>query len=411
MKIDKVAIIGAGTMGASIATAFITNGFTVLLKDTEETALQKGRERIEKMLSSLVKRGLSPAEAEFAQQRLTARTSYAGFSDVQLVIEAVVEKLEVKHQVFSELDEICPAETIFASNTSSLSITQIASCTRRSSQVVGLHFFNPAHLMKLVEVIPGLDTSETTVDTCLDLVRRLGKLAVRVEECASFLVNRLLGRYMNESLWCLQEGNVLADEIDTAACDLVMPVGPLTLRDMNGADIGLAVARFNYQEYGERFLPPPILEAMVEHNFLGQKTGKGFYVWDDETKKKQGINMEINDLVSSLALSTLPAQAKAEFFPERLFLPMINEAFLALQEKICHPSELDPALKAGLGMRKGPFELAEDIGLQNILKMTDRLFAAGKQERFRPAPLLKRYVWAGRKTVVNDMPLRAIASP
>lgn len=405
MKIEKVAIIGAGTMGASIATAFVSNGFSVLLKDTDETALQKGKNRIEKMLSTLVKRGLPQEEAELAKQRLTTQISYDGFSDIHLVIEAVVEKLEVKHQVFSELDKICPPETIFASNTSSLSITQIGSCTKRPGQVIGLHFFNPAHLMKLVEVIPGLDTSEATINMCLNLARQLGKLAVRVEECASFLVNRLLGRYMNESLWCLQDGSVLADEIDEAACKLVMPIGPLTLRDMNGADIGLAVARFNYQEYGERFLPPSILEAMVKNNLLGQKTGKGFYVWDGETKKKLGVNAEINELISATGTRD---SATSAFFPERLFLPMINEAFLALQEKICHPAELDPALKAGLGMRKGPFELAQDIGLQNVLKMTEELFATQK-ERFRPAPLLKRYVWAGRETVLDNMPPSPVA--
>ncbi|HEY9712650.1 MAG TPA: 3-hydroxyacyl-CoA dehydrogenase, partial [Chroococcales cyanobacterium] len=263
-------------------------------------------------------------------------------------------------------------------------------------KVVGLHFFNPAHLMKLVEVVPGLDTSSDTINTALELGVALGKLAVRVEECASFLVNRLLGRYINEALWCLQEGIATVEEIDKAAVDFVMPIGPLALRDMNGSDVGLAVAQFNYQEYGDRFLPAPVLEEMVRKNLLGQKTKEGFYKYDEATRKRTGANSRLAEILVNVGGTR---DDVPPFEVERLFLPMINEAFLVLQEKVCDLEDLDPALMAGLGMRRGPLTLASELGLSVCLEKIEQLYEIFG-ERFRPAPLLKRYVWAKRTTVI-----------
>ncbi|MGH9548165.1 MAG: 3-hydroxyacyl-CoA dehydrogenase family protein, partial [Terriglobales bacterium] len=180
-----------------------------------------------------------------------------------------------------------------------------------------------------------------------------------------------------------------------AATDFAMPIGPLALRDMNGSDVGLSVARFNFQEYGERFMPPPILEEMVRRNLLGQKTREGFYKYDESTRKRAGTNPRLAEILVSLAGSRADAPA---FQPERLFLPMINEAFLALQEKVCDPDDLDPALMSGLGMRRGPLAIASEIGLPECLKKIEDLNKI-YGERFRPAPLLKRYVWAKRTTV------------
>ncbi|MBI4533097.1 MAG: 3-hydroxyacyl-CoA dehydrogenase, partial [Candidatus Melainabacteria bacterium] len=292
--------------------------------------------------------------------------------------------------------------TIFATNTSCLSITQLGACTQRAHKVVGMHFFNPAHVMKLVEIVPGLDTSPETVRTAIGFGELLGKLAIRVDECPSFLVNRLLGRYMNEALWCLQEGTVSQEEIDQAATEFVMPIGPFALRDMNGADVGLAVASLNYQEYGERFRPAPLLEAMVKKNLLGQKTGEGFYLYDAASRKRKGVNPKVQEIVANIGVDRLLQagdQTGSVFRVERLFLPMINEAFLVLQEKICDAQDLDPALMAGLGMRKGPLTLAAELGLAQCLSGLEVLFAR-YGERFRPASLLKRYVWAGHRSVL-----------
>ena len=390
MEFTRVGVIGAGTMGASIAVALANCGYQVLLKDVDEKALEKGIERIDKMFQSLVKRGLPMVEADQKRRHIRTALDYAELADSDLVIEAVLEKMEVKDAVFRELEAHCRPDTILASNTSSLSITEIASKLTHKERVVGLHFFNPAHIMKLVEVIAGLDTSDETVQKAIRFGESLDKLAVRVEECASFLVNRLLGRYMTEALWVLEEASVSVEEIDKAATDFAMPVGPLALRDMNGADIGLAVANFNFQEYGERFRPAPILAEMVKRNWLGQKTGRGFYVYDAETRKRAGVNTELLDLVKAKA-----GGFTSRFQAERLFLPMINEAFLALQEHVCAPEDLDPALVAGLGMRKGPLAMAEDMGFARCLEEMESLFSV-YGERFRPAPLLKRVVRAGR---------------
>jgi 3-hydroxyacyl-CoA dehydrogenase len=179
-----------------------------------------------------------------------------------------------------------------------------------------------------------------------------------------------------------------------------MPIGPLALRDMNGADIGANVARINYQEYGERYAIPQVLLEMVAKNMLGVKTLAGFYLYDPETRKKTGVNPELEKIISTLGQTKATKKKSIEKFDaEQLFLPMINEAFLVLQERICQPEDLDPALMAGLGMRKGPLAIAAQIGLKECLARMESKLAAG-QERFRPAPLLKRFVFAGRTEVV-----------
>lgn len=396
MELNKLAVVGAGTMGATIAVALISRGFPVLIKDVDRNAIDRGLSTIDRLLKSRVEKGLPLKEAEQQRALIETTLDYANFAEIDLVIEAVPEVIDLKKQVFESLDQHCNVEAIFATNTSSLSVTQLGAFTRRPDKVVGLHFFNPAHLMKLVEVIPGLETSPETVQVALSFGQALGKLAVKVEECASFLVNRLLGRYINEALYVLEEGQVTVDQIDQAACDFAMPIGPFALRDMNGADIGLAVARFNFQEYGDRFKPPAILEAMVDRELLGQKTMKGFYLYDQTTRKRTVVNPAVATIIADLAKTAKPAEP---FAVERLFLPMINEAFLVLQEKVCEKEDLDPAMMAGLGMRKGPLNIAQEIGLANCLSKIERLH---KQfgERFRPAPLLKRYVWAQRTSVL-----------
>jgi 3-hydroxyacyl-CoA dehydrogenase len=391
MAIKKAAVLGAGTMGASIAVALANSNYAVILKDVNQLALDAGMTRIDRFWQTLIKKGLSEGEAAEKRRLITAQTGYEGFSEVDIVIEAVLEDINIKRAVFQELESVCRPDTIFGSNTSGLSITQIASFTMSPQRVVGTHFFNPAHIMNLVEVVAALNTSPEAIETTLAFACSLGKLAVRVEECPSFLVNRLLGRYMNEALWCLEEGVRIAD-IDQAACDVAMPIGPLALRDMNGADIGLAVASYNHSEYGERYRPSGILSAMVKRNLLGQKTGQGFYLYDEQTKKRTEPNPEIAELIADFQASNGKA---VRFTPHRLFLPMINEAFLALQEGICAPGELDAAMKAALNMRQGPLELATEIGLANCLVQMQKHFE-NYGERFRPAPLLKRYVWGKR---------------
>lgn len=404
---QKIAVVGAGTMGSSIAVAFAAAGHQVLLKDADQAALDRGSANLDRIYAQKRKKGLSETDADAERQNISLVLDYADFASVDFVIEAAFETLEVKQKIFQELDECCHLDAILATNTSSLPISRIASFTRRQDKIVGMHFFNPAHVMKLVEVIPGLETSHETVKATLELAEGLGKLAVRVEECASFLVNRLLGRYMNESLWALQSGLGTVEQIDKAACDYLMPMGPLALRDMNGADIGLSVASYNYREYGDRYMVPEILSLMVRENLLGQKTMGGFYAYDPETRKRNGENPALKPLLRSIPGHdewTMHAAFDTEK-AEGLFLPMINETFLLMQERICKPEDIDSAMTAGIGMREGPLALACKIGLKQVLQKLEAAFEAGldsgdkRYERFRPAPLLKRFVWAGRTSI------------
>src|SRR5207253_1917328 len=186
MQVTKVAIVGAGTMGSSISMALLSRDIPVLLKDVDQNAVDAGIEKIDRLFESRMKKGLSREEAEQQRALLQPTTTYDNFSDIDLVIECVAEQIDVKCKVLQELDEVCHIDAIFASNTSSLSITQLGACTRRPDKVVGLHFFNPAHLMKLVEVVAGLDTSPDTVRTVIEFGQYIGKLSIRVEECASF---------------------------------------------------------------------------------------------------------------------------------------------------------------------------------------------------------------------------------
>ncbi len=405
-RIVEVGIVGAGMMGSSIAVAISKLGLPIKLIDKQAAALENGLKRIDKIFATLERKSherkdlvSNPAVSLDMKSRrllIQATDSFEDFIPLDLVIEAVNEDIEVKKSIFQTLDKTCHKKTILASNTSSFSITQLASFTNRSEQVLGMHFFNPAHIMPLVEIIPGLNTTPEIVATAIDFVRSLDKLPVKVEECASFLVNRLLGRYINEAIWILQLGLADAKTIDDAACQMLMPIGPLQLRDMNGLDVGLSVAHFNYEEYGERFKPAPLLEIMVRRGILGKKTAAGFYTYVESERKPQNINPQLEELISlakkenSASLANLPP-----FDPMQLFLPMINEAFLLLQEKIVSPQDIDPALKAGLGMKIGLLEYAFDYGLKNCLSKIELLNKA-YGERFRPAPLLKRYVWANK---------------
>lgn len=395
MEIRKVAIVGAGAMGSGIATALALSGIPVLLKDVTLDAAQAGMTRILKTIQGRVaKNFLTPEKAEQILDRVTVVDQYDWFDQVDLVIEAAAEDIAIKHEIFKTLDEVTPAHAVLATNTSSLSVTWIASATKRPQNVVGMHFFNPAHVMRLVEVVAGLDTSHETVESVTQLCHKIGKMAVRVEECASFLVNRLLGRYSTEALYVLQDQVATPHEIDQAAIDMAMPMGPISLRDFTGIDIGHHVAQFNFREYGPRFEPAPLLNAMFEKGWLGQKTLRGFYEYDPNTRKPIGLNPDLPELLERFPRREQPFDAR------RLFLPMINEAFLVLQEHIVKPTELDSALIAGLGMRKGPLKLAEEIGLAECLRLLEQLFEE-QGERFRPAPLLKRLVWGHRTLVIG----------
>jgi len=279
MYIFKCAVVGAGAMGGEIAQVISWAGLPVVLKDVDQKMLDHGMATARTIYQRRVDKGkLTASELTEKMSLITPTLTYDDFGDVDFVIEAVPEKLEIKKAVFAELDKICQSTAILATNTSALSITAIAAATKRPGQVVGFHFFNPASVMKLIEVVSGAQTNQDTVGTAVSFAEELRKIPVKVKECAGFVVNRVLMASMIEILRAREESAV-----DHAAVDALVqakggvPMGPFLLSDMLGLDIALDVATTLEKAYGPRFAPPKELRDLVAAGDLGVKTGKGFY--------------------------------------------------------------------------------------------------------------------------------------
>ena len=280
MEIKKVAVIGAGAMGSGIAYICAAKNYEVSIVDVNEELLSRGVKRIREMIVEGVNRGkLTPREAEETIRKIKGTTDITeAVKDADIVIEAVFEDINIKKEVFQKLDEACPSHTILASNTSALSITEMASATKRPDKVIGLHFFNPPYAMKLVEVVLGAQTSEEARKMTTDFAVSLGKETVTAKDTPGFIVNRVLSAAIGEAILLLQEGIASAEEIDKAITfGLNWPVGPLRLADFVGLDIALDVGKVIYKALGDKYKPPLLLEDKVKAGHLGMKTRKGFY--------------------------------------------------------------------------------------------------------------------------------------
>jgi len=391
MYIFKAGVMGAGAMGAEIAQVITYSGLPVVLKDIDQELVDRGLEKIRAIYQRRVDKGkMSPTTMAEKLDLVEGTTSYDPFSDVDIVIEAVPEDIELKKRVFRELEEVCPEGTIFASNTSALSISEMGAAAKRPEKVIGMHFFNPAHVMKLVEVIPGLETDQDTIDSVVTFAESLRKIPVVVQECPGFLVNRLLMPYLNEATYCLQEGAATATEIDEAIVGFGMPMGPFTLMDMLGLDIGYDVGKHLYSEYGERMKPAALFERLYGAGRFGEKVGAGFYGYGDQTDEP--VKEMIAQIQEETGIKGTP------FSVERCFLPLINEAAMCLQENIASPTDIDMAMMAGTGMKKGdmpmgPLAIGDEMGLDKVLTQLEE-FEAQFGERFRSARLLRLKVKA-----------------
>ena len=282
MEIRNIGVIGAGQMGSGIAEVGISSGFNVLLRDINQEVVEKGRARIAGDRERRVEKGkMTPQEKEAILRRLSTTIRLEDFKDCDIVIEAATERVPLKGEIFKGLDEMTPKETILASNTSSISITRIGSFTRKPERVIGMHFFNPVPVMKLVEVIRGLATSDATFQTTKELSIKLGKTPLEANDFPGFVSSRLLFSFMNEAIYVLYEGAGRAEEIDSMMkMGANHPMGPLALADFVGLDTVLSVMQVLQEGFGDKYRPCPLLVKYVNAGYLGVKTGRGFYQYN-----------------------------------------------------------------------------------------------------------------------------------
>jgi 3-hydroxybutyryl-CoA dehydrogenase len=283
--IKTVGVCGAGSMGAGIAQVSAQAGFQVKVVDVSEAVWARAEKTIATSLSRMVKKEVYTEEqAKEIQGRISFSTDAATLADVPLIIEAVFEDINVKKELFNKLDAVCGADTIYATNTSSISITEMGALVKNPANFVGMHFFNPVPMMKLVEIIPALQTVQATTDLALAFAKKIGKTTITCKDTPGFVVNRLFVPYILDAVRLLEEGVASAEDIDTAmklGCG--MPMGPLEFQDFAGADIGYHVGNIFYEYMKEpRFAPPGLLRQMIKAGYLGRKTGKGFYDYSDK---------------------------------------------------------------------------------------------------------------------------------
>lgn len=276
----KIGVLGAGTMGAGIAQVLLQGGYEVAMRARRESSIESGKAKIEKNFSKMVaKEKISEADKTAFLSKLQISTELVIFKDSDIIIEATTENMEAKKELAKQIDEICKEDAIFATNTSSLSITEIAACMKHPEKVIGMHFFNPVPAMKLVEVIKGFATDEAVNKEIIEMTEKIGKTPVQVEEGPGFVVNRILLPMINEGIGILADGLASAEDIDKAMkLGAGHPMGPLALADLIGLDVCLAIMETLYSEFGDsKYRPHPLLRKMVRSNNLGMKTGKGFF--------------------------------------------------------------------------------------------------------------------------------------
>ncbi|HUV98156.1 MAG TPA: 3-hydroxyacyl-CoA dehydrogenase family protein [Candidatus Paceibacterota bacterium] len=384
--IRKTAVIGSGAMGHGIAQILAMAGCKVTIVDVNTELLQKGRERIKWSLDKFAeKKRIRQEDADAAFSRINTTTSYEqAAQNIDLAVEAVPENMELKKKVFSTLDSNVPAHAILASNTSTLSITEMGRTTKRPDKVAGMHFFNPPQMMTLVEVIRGESTSQETINTLTELAKKLGKTPITVrKDVRGFIVNRVLGAVFLEAFWAHQRGEATKEGIDASVkYSGGFPMGWFELADFVGLDITYEVGKILFEAYGERFKPcTEVIEPLVKERKLGQKTGIGFYDW---TKGRPRIPFNLLDM----------------YDVDRSWALAVNEAAWLVHDDAADPADIDTGMKLGTYWPSGPCEYADRQGIDNVVGKLKELYAKYNMEMYKPSPLLEEYVgkgWTGKK--------------
>ena len=387
MMKGQIGVVGAGTMGAGIAQVAAQAGHKVVLTDTNPQQLQRAEQQIIKSLDKLVEKGkFSSEKAETIKASLTYSTLLSDHSAASLVIEAIIEKLEIKHQLFQQLEQTIGSNCILASNTSSLSIASIGACLQNPSRFLGIHFFNPATLMPLVEVIPGVATSVETTNAIETLITNWNKTVVVCKDTPGFIVNRVARPFYGEALRMYEEGLADFATIDWAMTQIGgFKMGPFTLMDYIGNDINYTVTEtvFSAFYYDPRFKPSFTQKRHMEAGFLGRKTGRGFYDYSENAQASAAIE---------------DSQLGAYIF-ERILVLLINEAADAVFMQVASPQAVDLAMTKGVNYPKGLLAWADELGPAWVLEKLEKLFAEYGEDRYRPNPLLRRVVREGSKFI------------
>lgn len=381
-KLKKVVVVGSGTMGHGIAELLAMAGYEVAMIDISDELLTKAMEKIKWSLNKFVeKKRIRREDADATLARIHTTTSYEqAAKDIDLAIEAVPENMEIKKKVFSALDSLAPPHALLASNTSTLSITEMGKATKRPHKVAGMHFFNPPHSMALVEVIKGEDTSQETINTLSELTKKLGKTPIIVrKDVRGFIVNRILGAVFLEAFWAHQRGEATKEAIDASVKYTGgFPMGWFELADFVGLDIAYEVGKILYETYGERFKPcAEVIEPLIKEKKFGQKTGVGFYDW---TKGRPRIPFNLLD----------------EYDVDRSWAVAVNEAAWLIYDGAANPEDIDTGMKLGTYWPSGPCEYADRTGLDVVLSKLKELYAKYNMEMYKPCPLVEDYVSKGR---------------
>ncbi|MDO8500940.1 MAG: fatty acid oxidation complex subunit alpha FadJ [Gemmatimonadaceae bacterium] len=398
MLIEKLGILGSGFMGAGIASIAVQQGTLVRMKDADHGRVAKGFAAVRSVLKDrLTKRQITKVQFADTMSLLGGTIDYSGFGNVDLVIEAVFEDLDVKHEVLREVEAELKPTAIFASNTSTIPIARIAEASVRPDRVVGMHFFSPVHKMPLLEIIEADETATDVVASVVAYGKKLGKTVIVVHDGPGFYVNRILTPYINEAGRLLDQGAAI-DAIDNALLDFGFPVGPITLVDEVGLDVGSKAGKIMYDAFGERFAPPSSMQAVVASGRFGRKAKKGFYLYDDEGKKGE-VDRSVYALLASGARETTatgtesrgPAQIPAAEMQQRTILPMLNEAARCLAENVIRsPRDGDVGAIFGFGFppfRGGPFRYMDTVGAAEIVRQLEELNDRFPG-RFEPAEIL-----------------------
>lgn len=388
---NQAAVLGAGIMGGGIAWLFSKNNIPVRIKDLNWDAIAKGYEAAKKIYLQLKKiRKIKDKGIQTQLSYISSSTEYTGFKKVDYVVEAIIENIDIKKKALSELEQQLTDQAIICSNTSALSIDEMSESLSNPERFIGMHFFNPVNRMPLVEIIPSKHTSDEVLANVVHLTRKMGKTPVIVQNCAGFLVNRILLPYINEAAKVLQETGE-AERIDKLIYDFGMPMGPFTLADEVGLDVGFHVAEILEKAYGERMLVAPLLNSLFnEHKLLGKKASKGFFTYNGKDKN---YNSEIDGIIKSVqkkeSIATIDLDDQTIL--NRCILTMVNEAALCLEGKVVSSVQhLDMAMIMGTGFppfRGGLLKYADNLGIKNVvsyLKQYEERFG----DRFKPAPLL-----------------------